>query len=86
MPLPGYVHPHVWVCGAHMCVLEEQRVCQLGLGFKTSVVALDLEILKGDWGQNRMGGLLVGGNINKTPPCLETGEFAPQAPESSEFT
>lgn len=68
-----------------MCAPEEQRVCQLGLGFKTSVIALDLEILKGDWGQNRMGGPRRG-NINKMPPCLETGEFAPPAPESSEFT
>ena len=40
-----------------LCVPEEQRNCQLGLGFKTSVVALELEILKGDWGQNWMGGL-----------------------------
>ena len=69
----------------HMCVPEEQRVRQLGLGFKKSVVALDLEILQGDWGQNRMGGPWAR-NIDKTPPCLETGEITPPAPGSSEFT
>lgn len=47
-----------------MCAPEEQRVCQLGLGFKTSVVALDLEILKGDCGQNRMGGGAHGGETS----------------------
>lgn len=67
-----------------MCVPGEQRVCQLGLGFKTSVLALDREILQGGWGLSWVVERV--GNINRTPPRLGTGDFTQPAPGSSELT
>lgn len=65
---------------ACVCVPEEQRRCQRGLGFKTSVPALDQEILEGNWGQGPVWGNKGERDINRKPPCLETGESSPPAP------
>lgn len=53
-----------------MCVPEEQRICQLGLCFKTSVLALDQEILQGDRGQSQAG-KRGAGDINGKLPAPE---------------
>lgn len=63
-----------------VCVPEEQRTCQLGLCFKTSVLALDQELLQGDQGQSQ-GEEGVSGEAHQSEAASPGNQRARQPPD-----